>query len=220
MSAEEYYRLRVCPIYRSYPVYVKGREPVGYIEALKQKAPEVIFDPSKFHSKESWIEAGKLVFESDTKFSPAPALTVDDITVPASTVSKDGMLPGFAYRYYIREKGVLEVGINSCSGCHTRVMPDGSFWEGARGTPGLPRAFLLTLNQANPEQLRRRLNNLWINFGAPWVLSREEVEAHYTSEEYALEVAVNCCGVLRRQGTSLAPSSYPVPHRRSGSQIS
>jgi hypothetical protein len=36
MSAEEYYKLKVRPIYRSYPVYVKGREPAGYREWLKK----------------------------------------------------------------------------------------------------------------------------------------------------------------------------------------
>ena len=51
---------------------VKGREPAGYLESLKQKEPEVIFDPSKLHTKEDWIQAGKLVFESETLFSPAP----------------------------------------------------------------------------------------------------------------------------------------------------
>jgi Di-haem oxidoreductase, putative peroxidase len=207
MSAEEYYKLKVRPIYRSYPVYVKGREPAGYIEALKQKDPEIIFDPSKLHTKEDWIAAGKLVFEADTRFSPARALTVDDIPLPASTVSKDGMLPGFGFRYYLRKKGVLETGINSCAGCHTHVMPDGSFWEGAQGILNPPRAAVLAAKQMNPEELRRRVNNWWINVGAPWVMSREEFEAQYTPEEYALELAVHCCGVLARQGTSL---SHPV----------
>src|SRR5579862_4843482 len=39
MSAEEYYKLKVRPIYRSYPAYAKGREPAGYIESLKQRDP-------------------------------------------------------------------------------------------------------------------------------------------------------------------------------------
>jgi hypothetical protein len=34
MSAEEYYKLKVRPIYRSYPVYAKGREPAGYLETI------------------------------------------------------------------------------------------------------------------------------------------------------------------------------------------
>jgi hypothetical protein len=203
MSAEEYYKLKVRPIYRPYLVYAKGREPAGYIESLKQKDPEIVFDPSKLHTKEDWIAAGKLVFESDTRFSPARALTADDITYPASTISKDGMLPGFGYRYYIREKGVLEFGINSCAGCHTRQMPDGSFREGAQGIVSA----VLAARQANPEQMRLRVNDLWIRYGTPWVMSREEFEAHCTPEEFALEATAVCCGALPRQGTS---RSHPV----------
>jgi cytochrome c553 len=210
MSAEEYYKLKVRPIYRSYPVYLKGREPVGYIEALKQKDPEIIFSPSTVHSKEDWIAAGKLVFESDTRFSPARPLTADDIPLPASTVStfaKEGVLPDFGFRYYIREKGVLEFGINSCSGCHTRQMQDGSFFEGAQGIPTPPRAAVLAAKQVNPEQLRLRVNNWWIWFGTPWVMSREKFEAQYTSEEVALLLAAERPGVFGRQGTN---PTHPV----------
>jgi len=32
MTADEYYELKVRPIYRSYPVYVQGKEPPGYVE--------------------------------------------------------------------------------------------------------------------------------------------------------------------------------------------
>jgi hypothetical protein len=45
MTSAEYYALKVRPIYRSYPAYAKGREPAGYLESLKKKEPEIIFDP-------------------------------------------------------------------------------------------------------------------------------------------------------------------------------
>src|SRR5271170_3616839 len=60
MTAEQYYALKVRPIYRSYPAYAKGMEPAGYLESLKQKEPEIIFDASQLHTKEDWIQAGKL----------------------------------------------------------------------------------------------------------------------------------------------------------------
>src|SRR5580692_7580367 len=41
LTAEEYYALKVRPIYRTYPVYIAGREPAGYIDGLKQKEPEI-----------------------------------------------------------------------------------------------------------------------------------------------------------------------------------
>src|ERR1041384_7380873 len=50
MSAEEYYKLKVRPIYRSYPIYVQGKEPPGYIDRLKQREPEILFDPAALHT--------------------------------------------------------------------------------------------------------------------------------------------------------------------------
>jgi hypothetical protein len=71
------------------------------------------------------------------------------VTLP---VSPDGIHPPFrpGNRYYIRKKGVLEVGINACADCHTRVMPDGSFLEGAQGIAPRP------LNAAVLEGVRER----------------------------------------------------------------
>ena len=37
LTGDEYYKLRVRPIYRTYPIYVNGKEPAGYIESLKQR---------------------------------------------------------------------------------------------------------------------------------------------------------------------------------------
>jgi len=36
VPADYYYRIPVRPIYKSYPVYAPGKEPVGYMESLKQ----------------------------------------------------------------------------------------------------------------------------------------------------------------------------------------
>jgi hypothetical protein len=60
----EYYKLNVRPIYRTYPMYLSGREPLGYMESLKQKAPEIVFDPSKLQTEMGWIRAGELVFDA------------------------------------------------------------------------------------------------------------------------------------------------------------
>jgi hypothetical protein len=64
----------------------------------------------------------------------------------------DGSLPYFVpgNRYIIRKKGVLEAGINSRAGCHTRVMPDGSYLPGAQGVfdfPGPPAAIKRVRNR-------------------------------------------------------------------------
>jgi hypothetical protein len=41
-----YYRIAERVIYKSYPVYVPGREPAGYMVRLKTVEQEVAFDPS------------------------------------------------------------------------------------------------------------------------------------------------------------------------------
>src|SRR5215469_4231795 len=179
MTADEYYALKVRPIYRSYPVYAPGREPAGYIESLKQKEPEIIFDASKLRTMQDWIQAGKLVFESDVLFRPAPA-TAPSVQ-PALPPSRDGILPFFmpGYRYYVRKKGVLEIGTNACANCHTRLMPDGSFLEGAQGVVDQPPTpvVLAAARQRLPEDYARRVENNWVLFGAPWIMSKEAFQA-------------------------------------------
>ena len=45
-----------------------------------------------------------------------------------------------AYRYMIRTKGTVELGVDSCAQCHTRVMPDGSILKGAQSNSPVQRA--------------------------------------------------------------------------------
>jgi len=174
VSETQYYALKVRPICRTYPAYRPGMEPAGYVESLKQKEPEVIFDPAKLKTKEDWIRAGKLVFESDIVFFPAPAqFSVSGVAGPM----KDGTFPYFVprHRYVIRKKGVLETGFGSCAGCHTRIMPDGSFVPGAQGMvdPPSTEAMLDAIRTANAEQLRARAERAWALFGAPWIADKE-----------------------------------------------
>jgi mono/diheme cytochrome c family protein len=209
MSADEYYKLKVRPIYRSYPMYAPGQEPEGYVESLRQKEPEIIFDPSKLHTKEDWIAAGKLVFESETLFRPAPA-AVPTVS-PSLPISSDGVLPSFfGYRYILRKKGILEVGITSCAGCHTRVMSDGSLFEGGQGVvaPPASTAELSAIRERTPEAFQRSVENAWAFFGAPWIMSKEEFQKSLTKDEYIREAAARRPGVEARQGTS---GSHP-PH--------
>src|SRR5215469_8229171 len=54
LSEAEYYALEVPPIYRGYPVYAAGKAPPGYLESLRQKEPEIIFDAARMKSREGW----------------------------------------------------------------------------------------------------------------------------------------------------------------------
>jgi len=209
MTAKEYYKLKVRMIYRSYPVYVEGREPAGYIDSLKKKEPEVVFDPSKLRTKEDWIQAGKIVFEAENSFFPA-TLTPGGVKAPpawAKWVSPDGIVQGFPPTgvYIIRKKGVIEMGSNSCAGCHTRMNPDGSFIGGAQGNFPYPQARWPPADTP-PDRIKRVLDNAWQNFGTPWVQSRADFEQALKT---ALAPTIGLYpGVLTRQGTS---ATHP-PH--------
>ena len=210
MTSAEYYALKVRPLYRSYPVYDKGREPAGYLESLKQKDPEIIFDPTKLHTKEDWIAAGKLVFESDTFFFPPPQQSA----VSPWPTSPEGIVPYYhpGNRYYVRQKGVVEVGSNSCAGCHTRPMPDGSFFQGGQGVPDPPvsAATINAIRNSTPEVFQTRVDRAWVHFGAPWVTSKEEFEKAFTKEAIISELQARRPSVFARQGTSLShPARIP-----------
>lgn len=221
MTEAEYYKLKVRPIYRSYPAYAKGREPKGYFEWLKTREPEIVFDASKLHTKQDWINAGKLVFESETRFFPASEKPAEnEIAYP---VAKDGKLPGFLvnFRYYIRKKGVIEEGSNSCAGCHTRIMPDGSFLEGAQGSNNAPLsgAQLARVRKIAPERFHQIVAHLWIDYGTPWAMNRQQFELFYSFDEFLRDLAARQLGVFARQGTSFArpvhvPSLIGVQNRK------
>ncbi|MEP7352209.1 MAG: di-heme oxidoredictase family protein [Acidobacteriota bacterium] len=211
MSEAEYYKLKPRVIYRSYPAYVTGKEPPGYLESLTQKEPEVAFDPSKLHTKEDWIRAGKIVFESENTFFPVANLRPGGLTLPASAtgwVSSDGTIRGSIprRRYYIRKKGVLETGNNSCAGCHTRLMPDGSLVLGAQAN--FPNGFLQPpATDASEESAKALLDTHWARNGAPWIELREAFDK-------AIRAMAPVTGefpeVIMRQGTSaMSPPRIP-----------
>jgi hypothetical protein len=204
MTAKEYYALKVRPVYRSYPVYVRGKEPPGYIEWLKQREPEVIFDPSSLRTKEDWIKAGMVVFQAPIVYSPAQ-LSLGGRDVPAAFskwVSSDGVLPGSRTSYVIRKKGVVETGSTACSACHTRLMPDGSFIEGAQGNYA---DGILTDVPPGPQPTGNKfLDFFWINFGTPWIQTRADFDVSMLAIPHADQYP----GVLSRQGTS----AFHPPH--------
>ncbi|MBZ5604122.1 MAG: hypothetical protein LAO79_17625 [Acidobacteriia bacterium] len=219
MTEKEYYAVKVRPIYRSYPVYAEGSEPTGYLDWLKQKEPEVVFDSSKLKTKEDWIRAGKIVFEAENSFFPATDPPGGRKVPPERRkwIGKDGAIRGFAPGtvYIIRQKGVLELGSNSCAGCHTRLLPDGTLIEGAQGDEGagirqpLPSGF-------PEERVRQALNNAWVLFGIPWIQTREEFEKAYLDLKPA---EGNLMSTFSRQGTSMThpphiPSLIGIQNRK------
>jgi mono/diheme cytochrome c family protein len=135
LTAQEYYSIPAREVYRSYAVYHPDREPAGYWEWLHQQQPEIVFDAAKLVTKEDWIRAGELVFQEGVDYSTGSELrAVRDRRyweVAHAPMTAEGKFP-FA-RYFVRERGKVELGTSACAACHTRAMPDGSVILGAQG---------------------------------------------------------------------------------------
>jgi Di-haem oxidoreductase, putative peroxidase len=207
LTAAEYYSLEVMPIYRGYPVYAPGREPAGYMEALKQRDAEIIFDPAKLRAEEDWIRSGQVVFRAPRLYVPpnisiAIGFASQSLQIPSM---RDGIVPFF--QYVVRKKGVVELGIAACATCHTRVLSDGTVVEGAQGNfPWARRDAFARSNDKRPDADRRAFDNEWKLYAAPWVDQPEELSAATVAEEIR-RLQTMQPGVIAREGTS---SAFPV----------
>ena len=134
-TPDDYYRMAVRPIYKSYPIYAPGREPAGYMDWLAQQEPALAFDGKAIASDADWTVAGETVFDAPIGYGAT--FKVASLRDPAwyvrnqVPVTGDGVMP-FS-RYVIRKKGVVEAGSGSCVMCHARVMGDGTLLKGAQG---------------------------------------------------------------------------------------
>ena len=107
------------PVLKSDVIYAPGKVPTGYLDWLERQDPQIVFDaPVSCSVFGQLFEPGAF---DDQEFYEGTGLR------PA----KDGTIPYL--RYVIRKKGVVEVGINACGQCHTRVFADGTVLKGAQG---------------------------------------------------------------------------------------
>lgn len=212
LSAEEYYKYSVRPIYRGYPVYLPGKEPEGYIESLKKRDPEIVFDPAKLNTESDWIRAGEFVFEAPLRFRPLDspdALALRDPQYYKDLklkLTRNGIYP-YA-QYVVRRKGVVELGYASCANCHIRVLDDGSIVKGAQGDfPFYSRPAWLSRNRklTVDDDLRARSTEFLL-FGAPWISPFEALKSLTAVEVNSLRLRYPP-GVMPRQGTS---ASHPT----------
>ena len=208
VSADYYYRMRVRPIYKSYPLYAPGKEPPGYLDWLKQQEPEIVFDATKLKTEADWIKAGELVFDAPLGTWPMTANTSVRTTLyyekTATPLTKEGINP--FDQYVIREKGKVEIGTGGCTSCHTRVMPDGTVLKGAQGNPAFDRVVAFGMERSNDVKGARNAQHDL--FATPWIKPDPLADvaqltlADIAGRHYAIPL-----GVLARHGTS---SVYPV----------
>lgn len=176
--AEAYYKIPVRPVWKTYPVYHPDRMPAGYMEWLAGQEPQESWPATQTPRTEAeWIQAGELVFDAPIAIGPRVSImrhSAGDrfyltdkgwyyrVKPP---LTKEGVLP--FYRYVIRKKGQVEIGILACGMCHTRVMPDGSIVKGAQGNLPLDYAMADDLRPGGPTPRQKELlKNLYF---APWL---------------------------------------------------
>ncbi len=196
VSASHYYAIPDSPIYRSYPIYRPSQEPPGYMDWLKAQEPQIAFDPSRLKSEADWIAAGKLVFEYSVD-GHDPDLDVrnpDWYGKLKVRLTRDGIVPG--RRYVIRKKGIVEVSGQSCSTCHSRVMPDGTLVNGAQTT--------FPLERENAWRVRMEAHNLNGLFFPNWdKFTLADGVMENNMEEYARALEAIPPGVNMRTGVSV-----------------
>jgi hypothetical protein len=149
VSSEYYYRIPVRPVYKTYPVYARDREPPGYLDRLRGEEPVSVFDAANLKTEQDWIRAGELVFDAPIALEiPINADDVRDAEFLKRTgvpVARDGTIP--TLRYVIRKKGAVELGSFACGMCHTRVQADGTSIKGAQGNFPGDRVVAFTLRR-------------------------------------------------------------------------
>jgi Di-haem oxidoreductase, putative peroxidase len=222
ISADDYYRIPVRPIYKSYPKYHPDKEPPGYREWLRRQEPVVLWDEGarrpKLVTEEDWIKAGEIVFNAPVLFgvqTSSPDELRAFIAKTGDLYDKDGISP-FA-TYVIRERGKLEIGEASCAECHSRVMPDGTVIAGAQSNRPIEQVAYLGLaddaaKAADKEKfLADARQGQRLTFAAPWL--RPDPNARFeqfsAAEIEAIHFAIPA-GVFARQGTSpFSPAKIP-----------
>jgi hypothetical protein len=183
IASDFYYRIPVRPIYKTYPVYAPGREPEGYVDWLKQREPEIVWDDAghkpSLRTESDWTAAGEAIFDAPIYYTNHRVVALADVRNPewyrttGAPVGRDGTLP--YVRYAIRRKGIVDLGNFACGFCHSRVMPDGSVIKGAQGNFPFEKskAWSFRTSSATPGQLSakesalRRLDGGL--FAVPWI---------------------------------------------------
>jgi len=222
ISAEDYYRIPVRPIYKTYPKYHPDKEPPGYRDWLRRQEPVVLWDDGphrpKLETEADWIKAGELVFNTPVFIGPHTA-TVEDmrafIAKTGDLYDNRGISP-FTF-YVVRNPGRLETGEVSCAECHNRVMPDGTVIKGAQGNRPIEQVtfFGLADNAAKAESKNRFLAEVRqaerSAFAVPWLRPAPDtrLDRFSAAEIEAVHFSIPR-GVFARQGTSpFAPAKLP-----------
>jgi hypothetical protein len=175
LSEKEYYAIPNGDWVRTYPVYFPGREPEGYWKMLQSKQPEPLIAPGA-RTEVEWVEAGRRAFEemdvpgfrTNSPKIIAKIRSAEEFTRLEGHAQKDGTV--FGWRWVPTSKGLM-LSSSECSGCHTRIMPDGSRVYGAQGIDPGDDLFFEALQVANEVFLPGDSQALatWRQWAVPWI---------------------------------------------------
>jgi len=174
ISASYYYSIPPVTIYKTYP-FLSSEPFAEYWKWLKQREPEVAFDPAKLKTKADWEKFGEFLFSlsprQDYFAPPKQALDAAAKGQGFAFVASEGPV---APEWVIREKGKVEMiarDRNGCSQCHSQTGP-GRAWlypspEGMRTAAAAPTA-----------DQRRQPMLSW--YGTPWFNPDPNVDVDLT----------------------------------------
>jgi len=137
----EFTKIPVQTVYRSYPAYHPDREPPGYWEWLQKQPAKPLLESATLHTQQDWVAAGRIVFRelyqgvlpqlTNELRGLIPLLRSRDALARAGIKPlPDGTLP---LLWVVTPEGVLPAA-KTCQSCHTRYMPDGRVIDGAAAT--------------------------------------------------------------------------------------
>ncbi|HEU4388816.1 MAG TPA: hypothetical protein VFV34_13525 [Blastocatellia bacterium] len=177
-SEEEYYATPIDNV-RTYPVYAPGREPKGYRDWMRSQGYQRLIEPEKLKTERDWIDAGRRVFEgldfpvtrSDDERLIKFLNDAEGVKKGGDAITKDGIIPSI--RWVVDKDGKLKVSLSDCSGCHSRILPDGSLILGAQGNLTFAKESIGVVTEGFFREAAGRGLSLsqaeYVAYGAPWV---------------------------------------------------
>jgi hypothetical protein len=233
ISPEEYYSIPV-ENYRSYPVYMPGREPEGYWEMLQHIGPRPLIESADLKTQADWVKAGHRVFEE----AIAPQLTTLDPNLIAQVRDRQFMERQGAKAFsdgtldflrWLPTKNGVALAASSCSACHVQHRADGSHVPGAPGRAEVTRSQPYLFRSLPPRYLEGANHVLggappfimggsgpggWLYqaYGVPWLADDVNVRLkNATADEYEALIAAyrRSGGIIRWNGSLMYPAKIP-----------
>ncbi|MES2645341.1 MAG: hypothetical protein V4717_00595 [Bacteroidota bacterium] len=220
-TEDYYYKQRERVIYKSYPMYMPGREPKGYFDWLRKQEPEIVFNAETIKTEADYLNAGEIVYDAATGFKPIDSLFLSNTSfwkkhweqMGVKTDPK-GIIPQLSV--VVKKKGEILLGILSCGNCHSKVMPDGEVLKGGQGD--------FPFDQDNAagflydSEIRKTPDSIVVKdiaflnrmlFAAPWIKhpAHAAIEQMNLKEYMAASYSVPE-GVITRHGSLL--NAYPT----------